>query len=167
MRFLRRSRDRLAHEPTAPGRQGPDPGRGSGPQRRPSGARMPRAALRPESADGAGSEHDPTGTRVLRLSRLRCDDEDLRRLRDFCRQCVRPGRRRVVLDLSRVRRADTRLVAMLVYVLRLARRAHVRLELRLSPELDALLDLCGVRHLLEATQRPDAGPAGPSRRRPE
>ncbi len=167
MRFRQRSLNRRAREPVSQDRHGLHPDSACDAQRRAGKPPTLRAALRPDDARGTDSQQDTSGTCILRLSRGRCNDEDLRRLRDFCRQCVRPGRRRVVLDLSHVWQADTRLVAMLVYVLRLARRAHVRLELRRSPELDALLDLCGVRHLLQAMQRPDAGSPRPSHRQPE
>ncbi len=97
---------------------------------------------------GGGSRAGPGSTRILTIRTSRCDEADLRRLRELCQQWAQSGPRRLVLDLTHIRRADTKLVAILVYALRLARRNGIRLEVRLSEELEELLELCHVRRLL-------------------
>lgn len=113
-------------------------------------APAPASVIVSSTRGSAAGDPNAPGTRILTVRTSRCDEADLQRLRELCQCWVRPGRRRLVLDLTHVRRADTKLVAILIYALRLARRYGIRLELRLSDELEELLELCHVRRLLRS-----------------
>ena len=118
-------------------------------------------------ADDAGSEGDVAPpsrrdsdgmlrTRVISLSGCARDRRVITAFREKCRNALRPGRRRVMLNLARVSDTDTRLVAALIAFARRARNARVPVNIEMSGPVQAWLDLCDVGALLQRLGTPDA-----------
>lgn len=93
-------------------------------------------------------EQEPDSTRILRLSGDLRSGTDIESVRRRGLASVRPGLRRVVIDLEYVDEADTKLIACLLYLRRIADSAGVRLEVRLSPRVRQWLELCQAGYLL-------------------
>lgn len=79
------------------------------------------------------------------------DLSNSRALSEFHRRCealiaARPPQ--ASLDLTKVERADTKLVAVLLLVVRLARSAHVVLDIRVSSRLRQWIAVCKADQLL-------------------
>ena len=55
----------------------------------------------------------------------------------------------VELDLGDVHRADTKLAASLIFLVRVARRRRVRFTVHASPHVEQVLILCRVRSLVD------------------
>ncbi len=94
------------------------------------------------------SSQDAMETRVVKVSGDLSDARAVQDLHRCCLALLNPRRRRVVLDLGGVRRADTKLVAGLVSLARRARSACVRLEIRPSAQVRKWIVLCKMNHLL-------------------
>ena len=79
------------------------------------------------------------------------DLRDSRAVQEFYRQChvlIASEPQRAVLNLSNVADADTKLVAVLLLVVRLSRIARVPLRILASENLRAWIAVCGVEPLL-------------------
>jgi hypothetical protein len=91
---------------------------------------------------------------VIDASDMTCDD----RVHDLftrCRRAFRAGMRHVVIDLHAVTIADTKLVACLVAIHRMARGASVRLEASLSSAVLEITRICRLERLArELTPQP-------------
>ena len=111
---------------------------------------LPEAQEACPSSPLSVSHDDATATRIISPSgSLR----DSRRCRDFhhdCEQAVRPGRRRVVLNLTQVADADTKLVATLVAIARRARAAGVSYKILVSSRVRTWIALCRMERLLQS-----------------
>jgi len=106
----------------------------------------------PAGHDGASD--DPARTRVIRLDGNLRDDGRICEFRHRCNEVVHAGRRRVVLNLAGVEQADTKLVAILVAIMRRASEARVACEIRMSPCVRTWVTLCRAEPIL---QLPGAG----------
>ncbi len=120
-------------------------------------------------APGAGGDRACPTTRPVPSQDLtetqvviaRGDLSDWRAVKEFNRHCetlLGASRRRVVLDLSGVERADSKLVASIVALAQHARSARVAFEIRPSSHVWTWITLCGVdqhlaRHLERRTAR--------------
>lgn len=96
------------------------------------------------------SRDDALSTRIISLSGSLRDDRIVRDFHHDCEEVVQPGRRRVVLDLTRVADADTKLVATLVAIARHARAAGVYCEIHASARVRAWIALCHMERLLQS-----------------
>lgn len=78
--------------------------------------------------------------------------EQVRLLLNCCRQVIALSpRRAILLDLRDVVRADTKLIACLVVIVQLARRASVRIDLRGSRAVADLAAVCRLPWLVSGT----------------
>ena len=80
------------------------------------------------------------------------DLRDSRVVQEFYRQChalITSEPQRVVVNLSNVADADTKLVAVLLLVVRLSRIARVPVRILASENLRAWIAVCGVEQLLQ------------------
>jgi anti-anti-sigma regulatory factor len=87
-------------------------------------------------------------------------------LQEFCRRCestMDSGPRHLVVDLSHVTRANTKLVAALVLLLRRARVEGVTLDFEVRGPIRQWIALCHVEHLLRETSVPNSSMPCPSR----
>jgi ABC-type transporter Mla MlaB component len=91
-----------------------------------------------------GPPPDPTEPEVLRASGDLSDWRAVRELNRRCEAHLRVGRGRVVIDLSGVERADSKLVASLVLLARRARSVRVAFEIRPSSQVSNWIALCRV-----------------------
>jgi hypothetical protein len=66
-----------------------------------------------------------------------------------CRRLLRHGARRVIIDLESVQAVDTKLVACLVVLHRLARAGSARLELRMSAAVRDVARICRIEWLAD------------------
>jgi len=88
--------------------------------------------------------------------------ERVRDLFNRCRRMLRNGARHVVIDLHGVTVADTKIVACLVALHRLARSVSARLEVSLSQAIIEVARICRLERLvqelaLHASGRPEGG----------
>ncbi len=119
--------------------------------------------LRRAAGRGAGRPRDLAAVEVLRETRhggshsstcvieAPCDLKDTRALVDFherCESAIRSSRSRARLDLQQVQRADSKLVASLIAIARLARAANVSLKLQSSPVVQDWIDFYKVGYVL-------------------
>ena len=128
------------------------------------GNRLRPQHKRPTSAFGPACRRQLVGPRPGRRTvgsggeeiflRACGDLTDWRALRGFQSQCealLHSGIDRVVLDLSEVRQADTKLVACLLVLLRRARNVNVQFEVRCSRTVNQWVAVC---HLQTAVLGP-------------
>lgn len=122
-----------------------------------SGTRLGRGPRSERGAKGApvtaGSNpgchaFDPVKTQVLRFVGSARNDKTVRALHSKALELLRPGRRRVVLDLTGVTDADTKVVASLVDAIRHARATCVALDILVSTAVYAWISLCKVEQML-------------------
>jgi len=90
---------------------------------------------------------DSAATRIIRLEGDLRRDAAIESVRQECLQDIQHGRRRVVLDFEHVEEVDTKFIACLVCLRRMADAAGVALELHLSPRVRDWLELCQTGHL--------------------
>lgn len=88
-------------------------------------------------------------------------------IREYYRRCelvIRDGTQRLILDLTRVSKADSKLVACLVLIVRCARASLVPIRIHVSPRLRDWIAICGVERLLlprvGTPERPSLGDRG-------
>lgn len=78
--------------------------------------------------------------------------ERVRELFNRCRRMLRQGAARIVIDLQAVTRADTKIIACLVVLHRIARGASVRLEICLSQTVMEMARICRLEALVQELQ---------------
>lgn len=92
----------------------------------------------------------------------RAKTKELLKLTGQCRQALEQGVRSVVIDLTRVRIADTKLVATILLLRRLAVSRGVNLRVRTSESVRQWMEVCGVERwvaLCDGATRPRQGSA--------
>ncbi len=90
---------------------------------------------------------DPT-TDVIPAGADMTDWQSVRDLQLRCESSLPRTRRRVVLDLSRVTGADSKLIACVVVALRRTRARSLRLEIKPSACVRKWIDICRLEDLL-------------------
>lgn len=83
-----------------------------------------------------------------------CDE--IRALSLKCARAIGAGGRLLVIDLTTVERADTKLMACLVSVFQLARSSSVNIEFRSSRTVNELAEFCRLTWLMEQVRSPEA-----------
>ncbi len=108
---------------------------------------------------------DERGMGMHRLTCVASDltaPEPLAELDEILREVVGTGVRTLVLDLRRVKRADSRLIGTLVTVARRAHAVGTRVVLHPSEPVDRWLDVCRVGCLFAGGERERGGPRRPA-----
>ncbi len=101
-------------------------------------------------------QRDGTKGRVVVVAADMTSSDLVRDLFNRCRRLLRQGTRHVVIDLQEVRIADTKLVACLVVLHRMARSASARLEICLSSAVLEVARICRVEWLAQELAPDDA-----------
>lgn len=83
--------------------------------------------------------------------------EQIRELSLKCARAIGSGASLLVLDLTSVERADTKLMACLVSVFQLARSSAVSVHLRNSQTVSELAEFCRLTWLIEQTRMAEPG----------
>jgi ABC-type transporter Mla MlaB component len=112
--------------------------------RRPAGA--PDASGRP-------------ATGIIRLAGDLREGSALNEVQQRCLELVRPLPRRVIVDCEHITEADSKLVGLLLLILRHARQVGVHLDITVSPHVRDWISLFGIERLLwpgSARGRPQA-----------
>jgi anti-anti-sigma regulatory factor len=108
---------------------------------------------------------DERGPRTHRLTCVAPDltaGEPLAQLEGILREVVGSGIHTMVVDLRRVKRADSRLIGTLVTVARRARSAGIRLVLHPSEPVDQWIEVCRVRCVFAGANRDCLDPGSPA-----
>jgi ABC-type transporter Mla MlaB component len=95
------------------------------------------------------SQGQPSGVIKAATDMTSCDQ--LRQLYGCCGQMLRQGAKRLILDLKSVAQADTKLMACLVAIYRLARGCAARVEFCPSPAVLQVVQVCKLEWLMERT----------------
>lgn len=111
---------------------------------------------------------DERSSRVHRITCLTHDLTDADRLREFgdiATNALASNISTLVLDLHRVHAADSKLVGLLLQLVRIARARRVRLRLFISAAVDTWMTVCRVDRFFRRTAsiaHPDAPDHGPT-----
>jgi ABC-type transporter Mla MlaB component len=97
----------------------------------------------------SGVEPDAQRLRIRCTSPSLTDSSRVERLVQIVAGGLRADPDTLELDLSTVRRADTKLVASLIWLVRISRRRGVRFVVRVSPPVEGVIVFCRVRSLVE------------------
>jgi anti-anti-sigma regulatory factor len=95
------------------------------------------------------SESTNARRKVVRGTGDMTNCEEIRALSLKCARAIGSGHGVLVIDLSTVERADTKLMACLVSVVQLARSSSVRLELRSNRTVRELAEFCRLTWLIQ------------------
>jgi ABC-type transporter Mla MlaB component len=90
----------------------------------------------------------PPGTVVIRASDDLAEEEAVRVIHAQAREAIAGGATMLLVDLAEVIRADTKIVACLVVLRRMAQRSGCALDVRLSPAVAAWTGVCRVQQVI-------------------
>jgi ABC-type transporter Mla MlaB component len=116
------------------------------------GEKLPRFIVEPDQSDG-----DRSLDHARRLTAAHEDLTGCHRVRDLlrdCRQALAQTRGALIVDLTEVHRADTKLVAAIVLIYRQAATRAIPIQLCVSDEVASLLRVCKLQTLLNDSPRP-------------
>lgn len=107
-------------------------------------------------------ERTPTTHRITCLAHDLTDPDRLREFGDIATAALTSNVATLVLDLRRVHAADSKLVGLLLQLIRIARARRVKLRLFISAAVDAWITVCRVERFFGRTtrshsDRPDHG----------
>ena len=107
----------------------------------------------PKRARVLQCRHEAGAERVVVVASDMTSSDRVRDLFNRCQRLLRKGARRVVIDLHEVKAADTKLVACLVALHRLANATSARLELCLSSAVIEVARICRLEWLAQNSTR--------------
>jgi anti-anti-sigma regulatory factor len=99
-------------------------------------------------------ERSSTTHRITCLTHDLTDAARLREFGDIATAALSSGIAVLVLDLRRVSDADSKLVGLLLQLIRIARARRVRLRLSISSSVDAWITVCRVERFFKRTTDP-------------
>lgn len=111
-----------------------------------------RSAAAPRSAPLSGILPDPSmlppGAVIIRAPEDLSEEEAVRVIHARAREAIAAGATTLMVDLADVLRADTKIVACLVVLRRLAQRSGCALDVRLSPAVAAWTGVCRLQQVI-------------------
>ena len=93
-------------------------------------------------------EIDARGAVIIRAPEDLSEEEAVRVIHARAREAIAAGATTLMVDLADVIRADTKIVACLVVLRRMARRSGCALDVRLSPAVAAWTGVCRLQQVI-------------------